>query len=325
MKAVTFDPATDRFSLRTLSEPECGPEDVLVKVLACGLNPVDSKIVSWKQAATGMNSDWVAGLDVAGEIHAVGGAVADWKVGDRVLYHGNMFRPCGGFAEYAVHRAATLLPLPDLDATLAAATPCAGWTAYRAMVDKLNLKPQDSLLIAGGSGGVDGFSIQIAASLGVRTIIATCSAANAEYVRSLGATDVIDYRQENVTESVLEITAGRGVDCGLDAVGGDNDLLVANSLAFDGRMTEIVTIVRPREYERTFERGLTFHQLSLGAAHGRTDTEELISRAGAAFTELLSAGKIQVPALEAIDIEQVPEALARLASQRVVGKIVWRP
>ena len=188
MKAVAFAPSQDTFHVKDLPVPEPGPGDVLIRVDACGLNPVDAKIVRWKSAVPDMNDNWVPGLDVSGTIAAVESEVADWKVGDRVLYHGNMFRPSGGFAEYAIHRAATLTAHPDVAATDAAATPCAGWTAWRALVDRLRITPDDTLLIGGGSGSVGGFAVQIAKAVGVRTIIATCSSRNRDYVESLGAT-----------------------------------------------------------------------------------------------------------------------------------------
>ena len=98
MRAVTFDPAIDRFAVRDLPVPEPGPGAVRVRVEACGLNPVDAKIIYWKGAAVDMNANWVPGLDVAGVIDAFGPGVAGWQPGDRVLYHGNMFQPHGGFA-----------------------------------------------------------------------------------------------------------------------------------------------------------------------------------------------------------------------------------
>jgi NADPH:quinone reductase-like Zn-dependent oxidoreductase len=126
MKALVYDPCSDHFSVLEQALPSPGPHDVLVRVHACGLNPVDAKIHQWQAMVPGMSADWVPGLDVAGEIAALGSAVDSWKVGDRVLYHGDMFRPHGGFAEFAVQDARTLTRRPDVSPELAAATPCAG-------------------------------------------------------------------------------------------------------------------------------------------------------------------------------------------------------
>ena len=105
MKALTFNPTNDTFAIRDLPVPTPGPGDVLVKVAACGLNLVDAKITRWKAMVPDMDADWTPGLDVSGEIVQVGAGVEGWKAGDRVLYHGNMFRPHSGLAEYAIHKA----------------------------------------------------------------------------------------------------------------------------------------------------------------------------------------------------------------------------
>ena len=87
-------------------------------------------------------------------------------MGDRVLCHGNMFRPHGGFAEFTIQDSEALVPHPDLEAGVAAATPCAGWTAWRALHDKLRAYEHSSILITGSSGWVGSFATQIAAHFG---------------------------------------------------------------------------------------------------------------------------------------------------------------
>ena len=114
MNALTFDPTSDDFIIRELPVPCPGPRDVLIKVAACGLNPVDAKIPRWKGLVPDMDPSWTPGLDVSGEIVALGPDVAGWKAGDRVLYHGNMLRPHGGLAEFAIHKADTLVPHPSV-------------------------------------------------------------------------------------------------------------------------------------------------------------------------------------------------------------------
>ena len=267
MKALTYNPVTDDFVVQVLPVPTPGAGDVLVKVHACGLNPVDSKINFWHGAASDMNSQWTPGLDVSGEIVALGENVEGWKVGDKVLYHGNMFRPHGGYAEYAVQEASTMVVHPDLPVEQAAATPCAGWTAWRALVDKLRIQEHDAIFIAGGAGGVGSYAIQIARHFGVKKIITTSSAKNHEFLRSLGATHLIDYREEDVFSRVMEITDNQGVPVALDAVGGDDDILTASILGYESQMVELVRTLRPESYKDAFDKGLSFHQLSLGSGH----------------------------------------------------------
>lgn len=324
MKAITFDPISDKFSLTDVPLPKIGDLDVLVKVDACGLNPVDAKLMHWKGMVSDMPSTWVAGLDVSGHIFKIGSQVTDWKIGERVLCHGDMLRPHGGFAPYSVQSADTLIPHPNnVDAALAAATPCAGWTAWRALKDKLSIQGRKSILITGGSGGVGGFAIQIAKYFNVENIIVTCSRANAGYVQLLGATHVIDYHNEDVVARVMAITENQGVDIGLDTVGGDNDILVANALKYEGQMVALVNTVRPEQYQDAFMKGLGFHQLSLGSGHrnGEAAKTDLVE-AGKWFSLLVEHGKVVVPKLHTISLEQVPEALTQMLNQRTVGKIV---
>ena len=325
MKALAFNPARDQWNLRELPEPCPGPNDVLIKVDACALNPVDAKILYWKALAPGMNDNWVAGLDISGTIVKKGGAVQGWEVGDRIVTHGNMFRPYGGFAEYSLQDARTLIPHPDLVPELVAATPCAGWTAWRALHDKLRVTKDDTILITGGAGGVGGFAIQLAKLAGIKMIIATTSAKNAAYVRELGATHVIDYNSARTVETVKIITAGEGVTRGFDCVGFGNDKIVADSLAYEGEMVSIVETVDPRQYENAFMRALSFHQISLGSGHRFGDKgRAALVRAGTAFTKLLECGDIRVPRLETIPLEKAGPALVGMLERRTVGKIVVR-
>lgn len=323
MRALTFDPGTGRWRLRSLPVPRAHGHDVLVRVQACGLNPVDAKIALWKGAVPDMDDRWVAGLDVAGEIAAIGEDVTGWDIGDRVLTHGNMFRPHGGLAEFTLQDARTLVSHPDaIDAATAAATPCAGWTAWRALHDRLRVTPADTLLVAGGSGGVGGFALQIARDAGLRTVIATASARNAEYAASLGATQVIDYTNEDVVASVRGTTGGNGVSRGLDTVGGDNARLVADSLGFEGEMVELVDVVNARPFARAFDLGLAFHQLSLGSGHRNGEAgHQTLTRTGTAFNRALQEGRITVPRLEVIGLGDAAEALTTMLDQRTVGKI----
>jgi NADPH:quinone reductase-like Zn-dependent oxidoreductase len=326
VRALTFDPATDRWTLRELPEPEARDHDVVVRVEACALNPVDAKIAQWKGAAPGMDDRWVAGLDVAGEVVAVGPEVSAWQVGDRVLGHGNMFRPHGGLAELSVQDSRTLVAHPTgIDATTAASTPCAGWTAWRAVHDRLRISPTDSLLVAGGAGGVGGFAVQVARDAGLTTIIATTSARNADYVRSLGATHVVDYTREDVVARVRAITEGLGVTCGVDTVGGENARLVADSLGFEGLMVELVDVVDATTFDRAFDLGLGFHQLSLGSGHRNGEVgRQTLTRTGTAFSRALEEGRICVPRLAVVDLDDAGAALTAMLDQRTVGKVVVR-
>lgn len=312
--------------LSEIPVPEPGDYDVLIKVDYCGLNPVDAKLRQWKGMIPGQGAYWVAGLDVSGTIVQTGSRVNQWQTGDRVICHGNMFRQYGGFAEYTVQAADMLIPHPNVASEIAAATPCAGWTALRALTDKLQVTANDSILVLGGSGGVGSFALQLAKHFGLHPIITTCSASNKDYVTGLGADYFIDYKSEDIAKRVTEMTNKVGVTTGLDTVGGDNDLILANALAFEGRMVELVRTVRPEIYNQAFMRGLSFHQLSLGSGHRNSAAGKArMLDAGKRFNTLLEQGIITVPRLEKISLEQLPHALQKMLEQHTVGKVVVRP
>jgi NADPH:quinone reductase-like Zn-dependent oxidoreductase len=272
-----------------------------------------------------MSSSWVPGLDVSGQITEIGIDVKGWKIGEKVLCHGNMLRPHGGFAEYTIQEADTLVPHPKLSPEVAAATPCAGWTAWRALVNKLRVNEHDSILITGGSGGVGSFAIQIARYFGLKTIITTCSARNHEYVKELGVTHAIDYRNEDVVSRVLEITNQQGVEIGLDTVGAENDVITANSLAYEGQMAEIAGVVRPSRYKDVYSKGLSFHQFSLGSGHRYGPAAKaILTTAGREFSSLVELGHVETVALKSITMDEVGQALIEILEQRTVGKIVMK-
>ncbi|WP_260262087.1 zinc-binding dehydrogenase [Vibrio intestinalis] len=324
MKAITYQPATDTFSLSELPQPQVQSDfDVVVRVNAVGLNPVDCKVNLWHSMVEGMNDTFVGGLDVSGTIVELGSEVTGWRVGDRVLYHGNMRRLSGGFAEYAVQDSRTLIEHPDVPAEVAAATPCAGWTAYRALLDKVDITQHRSLFIAGGAGGVGSFALQLAKHAGVETIITTASSAKHDYVKSLGATHVIDYREQDVVQQIADITGGDGVEIALDCVGGDNDKTCAAVLAYEGHLIELVKTLEPSNYDNAFLRGLSFHQLSLGSGHvnGEQARKDLV-HAGEAFSALVEQGHIQVSELKSIPLDRIGEQLVAMRDQRTKGKIV---
>ncbi|HBM14908.1 MAG TPA: dehydrogenase [Lentisphaeria bacterium] len=325
MKAITFNPENDKFSLKEVPVPKPINNQILVKVEAAGLNPVDSKIIYWKKMVNNMSQDWIPGLDVSGYVEAIGESVKNFKAGDRVLYHGDMFKRFGGFAQYALQNADTVIKHPELDAVRAAATPCAGWTAWRALVDKLRITSEDTIFIAGGAGGVGSFAIQIAKYFKLGKIITTCSAQKTQYVRDLGATHIIDYKNSDVVEEVLKITAGEGVTKGLDAVGRDNDILVADSLSYEGEMVELVDFCRPESYKNSFMSGLTFHQLSLGSGHRNgKKAEETLKKAGERFSGLVEDGAISVSVTKVISFTEVPDALTEMLLKKSTGKIVLK-
>ena len=324
MKAVTYQPESDRFAVTTIAEPDLKtPFDVVVEVHAVGLNPVDAKINYWFGITEDGNRDMVGGLDVSGVIVAKGSRVSDWNIGDRVLYHGNMRRRQGGFASFSIHDSRTLTKHPDLSDIEASASPCAGWTAYRALNDKLHLAGKKSIVIYGASGGVGSYALQLSRSFQLDTIIAVCSEHNFDYATSLGATHCLDYRDQQLLTKVNSIVENQGVECALDCIGGSAQALISSMLGFDGQLVELVNTIDSTQHQNAFDRGLTLHQLSLGAGHVNGELGmKSITQAGIAMNNLLEKNIIASPQIKTITLSDIPEILHQIRQGHSQGKYV---
>lgn len=314
MRALTYNVNQDQFELNDLPIPDPKDNEVLVKVQACALNPIDSKIFNWHTLVPNMGTDFIVGLDVVGQITKLGSSVSQYKVGDQVLFHGDMLSKHGGLAEYTIQPATAMLHLPsNIPVSVAASSPCTGWTAWRALVDRLKIQDKESIFISGASGGVGSFAVQIAKYFGVKNIIASCSASHMDYVKCLGASSVIDYNTQDVVGQVDSLTDHQGVDVALDCVGKKSEIQCANVLKYEGALVSLVEVANLRNYNDAKARGLTVHQLSLGAGY-RNDSKGLdtIFEAGRAVTNLLVKGKLKAPPLSEITLEQAADVLLRM-------------
>jgi len=199
MKAAVYTKTKSGKVLQIMDVETPIPKDneILIKTRAASVNPLDWRLKSWRP-----------GVDVAGEVVAVGKRVTQFKPGDAV------FGTCrGAFAEYACTSEAALVSKPvNLTFEQAACVPIAGLTALQGLQDKGDLQPGQKVLINGAAGGIGTFAVQIAKSLGAE-VTGVCSTRNVEMVRSLGADLVIDYTQEDFANS------GRYYDLVLDNVG----------------------------------------------------------------------------------------------------------
>jgi NADPH:quinone reductase len=322
MKALLLEDKGKVFEMKVAAaeKPVPGEGEILVKIGATALNPVDYK------TGNGGNPNWtyphILGLDSAGIVEEVGSGVTNIKVGDNVVYHGDLTKK-GGYAEYGVTTAHTVSLIPEgISFEDAAALPTAGYTAYQALFHKMHAAKGQTILVHAGAGGVGGFAVQLAKNAGL-TVLTTASSANHEYVRSLGADYAIDYREEDFVEKALEITNGLGVDLVLDTVGRDNADKSLKALAFNG---QIAFIAGPPNVNDaiSFAHPLSFHQVALGSVHESNHIREqrTLAEIGNHMLSLLQEGKINSMVEKVISLEDVPEALVELSTRRVKGKIV---
>lgn len=201
MKAIAIDGygGVDKLQLRELPEPRPEADEVLVRVQAVGVNPIDWKIREGQlRFFLRLSFPYVLGSDIAGEVVAVGARVSRFKTGDAVVAFSDPRRG-GGYAELAVAKeSAVSLKPASLSFAEAASLPIAACTALQALRDLGKLSAGGGVLVNGGAGGVGHFAIQIAKALGAKTS-ATCAPSNVEFLQSLGSDVVIDYSKEDFT------------------------------------------------------------------------------------------------------------------------------
>ena len=201
MKAIAIDSygGVARLLLRELPEPRPQAGEVLVRVRAAAVNPVDWKICQGHlRFILRPTFPYIPGGDIAGEVVAAGAGAAPFKSGDTVAGFLELRRG-GGYAELAVAKAKAIALKPrSLSFTEAASLPIAGCTALQALRDLGQVSEGAKVLILGGAGGVGHFAVQIAKALGAK-VDATCGSSNITFVQSLGAEHVIDYRETDVT------------------------------------------------------------------------------------------------------------------------------
>ena len=220
MLALLVSRPNGPLELTELPVPVLAPGEVLVRVAAAGLNPLDTKIRAGAAAHARHPLPAVLGIDMAGVITAVAPGVTDFKVGDEVYgMTGGVGGIQGTLAQYAAVDS-RLIALKPATLTMheAAALPLAFITSYSGIVDRAQLQKDQTVLIHGGAGGVGHVSVQLALALGAK-VWATASAKNLEVVERFGATP-IDYRSQTVQQYVESCTQGEGFDLVVDTVGG---------------------------------------------------------------------------------------------------------
>jgi NADPH:quinone reductase-like Zn-dependent oxidoreductase len=249
MKAIRIPAYGDAGALRLdeVPVPAIADDEVLIKVHAAGVNPVDWKIrEGWLKDFIPHRLPLIPGWDVSGTVEAVGTGVDGFLPGDDVYTRPDIARD-GGYAEYIAVKADEVAAKPvRLSHVEAASIPLAGITAWWALVDVADVQPGQRVLIHAGAGGVGSLAIQIAKARGAR-VIATCSPRNADLVKSLGADQLVNYRAVDFTRAMLP------VDVVFDTVGGQTQEASWAVLKPGGLL---VSIVIPPPEDRARELGV---------------------------------------------------------------------
>ncbi|GGE83899.1 NAD(P)H-quinone oxidoreductase [Shewanella carassii] len=237
MKQVIFDNPgqPEVLYLADAKIPTPGPGQVLIKVAAAGVNGPDlaQRKGNYPPPA---DASPVLGLEVAGEIVALGQGVDQWQNGQDVC----ALVPGGGYSEYVLTWASHCLPVPkDWSLEEAAAIPETFFTVWSNLFMRAGLRFGETVLIHGGSGGIGSSAIALAKAFGARVLVTSSSPEKCAWCRQLGAELAVDYRQQDFVEAVMDWTQGKGVEVVLDMAGGDFVNKNLKLLACDGRMVSI--------------------------------------------------------------------------------------
>lgn len=304
MKASYFTEhgGPEKLQFGDLPDPVAGPGQIVVDIHASTVNGADAKVLegSYRQLE---NFPYVLGRDFSGVVSEVGDGVTDFAVGDEV------FAVCevgqeGTYCEKIVMDPALVaMKPPTLSHADAAALALIGLTATISVEDTLELKSGETILIQGGAGGVAGFAIELAKHLGA-TVISTCSTKNVDYVKGLGADQVIDYTAEDFSEIVSD------VDCVFETVGGDVAIKSFDVLKPGGRAAFIASGAKAPEPSRS---DVTALRPAVG--RGRKHMERI--------ADLHAQGAVSVPEITTFKLEDAAEALGISAARHLRGKLVF--
>jgi len=285
--------------------PEPKEDQILVRVIAAGVNPVDEAGRSERSAKFfGITLPFTPGYDIAGIVEKTGGKITKFKTGDSVYAYLSLTKG-GGYAEYAAASEAEAAAKPkSISFVEAAGVPVVALTAWQALIDTAKLSAGQTVLIHGGSGGVGTFAIQIAKARGAK-VIATASTANQDFLQQLGADLAIDY-----TKTKFEDVA-KNVDVVLDSVGKDT---LARSYGVVKKGGFIVTLVARIDQAELDKHGI--RGASLGV---EPDSKELTE-----IGKLIDEKKIKVIVSQTFPLSEAIKAQEQIASGHTRGKIVLK-
>jgi NADPH:quinone reductase len=315
MKAMVLPEFGDTglFEMRDIDKPVPGKNELLIKIIASGTNPVDAKIRA-NGTWSGIKLPAVLGYDAAGVVEKTGENVENFKEGDEVFYtpliHGNQL---GTYAEYNVVDASIVAKKPEgISFEEAAAIPLAGGTAWEAVIRKINVRAGETILIQGAAGGVGSFAVQFAKVSGAK-VIATASKDHHEFLKELGADIVTDYRDnDTVIKTVMDHTDGKGADAVFDIEG---DEVIARCLPAVKPFGRMSCILPPKgNLAEINYKNVTLYGVFLVRESKRLDE----------MSPLFSRGLVHSVIEKTIPMNEVSEAHKRLDSKHGIGKVILK-
>jgi NADPH2:quinone reductase len=300
--------------------PQPGEGEVLVKVAAAGVNRPD---VMQRQGLypPPKGAPDIPGLEIAGDVAAVGQGVTRWKLGDKVM----ALVVGGGYADYCVAHASHCLPVPaNLSMVEAAAIPETFFTVWHNAFERGGLKAGETLLVHGGSSGIGTTAIQLAREFGARVITTAGTAEKCEACRKLGAALAINYKSEDFVTATKAATGGKGADVILDMVGGDYIERNYEAAAAEARIVQIAFQGSPKatvDFRRIMLKRL-HHTGSTLRARSVADKGAIARAVELHVLPLIAAGRVK-PVIDSVfPLAQAAAAHARMETSAHIGKIV---
>jgi NADPH2:quinone reductase len=300
--------------------PDPGPGEILVKVAASGVNRPDVMQRQGLYPPPKGASD-IPGLEIAGEVAALGANTTRWKVGDRVtaLVVG------GGYAQFCLAHETHALPVPaGLSMVEAGAIPETFFTVWHNVFERGGLRSGETLLVHGGSSGIGTTAIQLAKAFGARVITTAGSAEKCDACRKLGADLAVNYRQEDFVAATKAATDGRGAELVLDMVGGDYIERNYEAAAVEGRIVQIAFQGSPRaevDFRRIMLKRL-HHTGSTLRARSVPDKAAIARAVEENVLPLLASGRVRPVIDSTFPLAKAAEAHARMETSAHIGKIV---
>ncbi|MEA2948460.1 MAG: hypothetical protein QOI40_3790 [Alphaproteobacteria bacterium] len=300
--------------------PQLAPGEVLVKVAAAGVNRPDVMQRRGLYPPPKGATD-IPGLEIAGEVVALGTAVTRWKLGDKVM----ALVVGGGYAEYCPAHESHALPIPPgLTAVEAAAVPETFFTVWHNTFERGRLRTGETLLVHGGSSGIGTTAIQLAKAFGARVVTTAGSDEKCAACRRLGADVAVNYKSEDFVAATKAATDGKGADVVLDMVGGDYIARNYEAAAVEGRIVQIAFQASSKatvDFQRILLKRLT-HTGSTLRSRSIPDKGAIARAVEEHVLPLIAAGKAKPLIDSTFPLAQAAAAHARMESSAHIGKIV---
>jgi NADPH2:quinone reductase len=305
---------------RPLPRPDEG--EVLVKVAAAGVNRPDVMQRQGLYPPPAGATD-IPGLEIAGEVVALGAGVKRWKLGDKIM----ALVVGGGYTEYCLAHESHALPVPvGVTPVAAAAIPETFFTVWHNAFERGRLKAGETLLVHGGSSGIGTAAIQLAKAFGARVITTAGSAEKCDACRRLGADVAVNYREQDFVAATKAATGGKGADVILDMVGGDYIERNYEAAAVEGRVVQIAFQGSPKatvDFRRIMLKRLT-HTGSTLRARSVADKGAIARAVEEHVLPLIAAGRVSPVIDSTFALAEASAAHARMETSAHIGKIVLR-